>query len=396
MKVLVFGTGIENSFVLALAEAGHKIYYYTDYLAPYPSFEDYVNGVGFANVEKVHDFFNYVDKVDAIVTFDCYGGDLLEFLKRKGYKTFGGGNAVELELDRKLLKTVLKSAGIPTADYKVVKGFKDIKPPAVVKLSIFRGSAETFKVINEAQKKNLETRLRKEFGEFLDSFEFIVEEVIDDDNLVEAGIDAVYNNGFQFPMLYGVEYRKGVYIGKVVESLSELPRGLQDTLVKLDVVLKKVGYKGFISTEEFINPKTSEHYFLDICIRPPYPLGLGYRYVIKNFADVVLKDAKPQYRGKYYVAVPLEFPSAKEYFTYVKFPEEDKRYNFNALAKINRNYYVPKGDDYSGCVCEVFNELNIDKIYKTMEELVSKVEGEVNRLEDLRPAFEEVKKLWRV
>ena len=395
MKVLVFGTGIENAFVLALAETGNQVYYYTDYLSPYPSFDDYANGLGFANVEKIHDFFNYVDKVDVIATFDCYGGDLLEYLKRKGYKTFGGGNAVELELDRKLLKSVLKSVGIPAPDYKIVKGIKDIKPPAVVKLSIFRGSIETFKIMNEAQKRNLEIRLRKEFGEFLDDFEFIVEEVIDDDKLVEAGIDAVYNNGFQFPMLFGVEYRKGVYIGKVVESLSELPKGIQETVVKLDVVLRKLGYKGFISTEEFVNPRTSEHYFLDICIRPPYPLGLGYRYAIKNFADVVLKDAKPQYRGKYYVAVPVDFPEAKDYFTYVKFPENDKRYNFNALGKIGRHFYVPKGEDYSGCVCEVFDELNIDKIYSKMQDLLSKLEGGTDRLEDLRPAYEEVRKLWR-
>jgi len=41
MKVLVFGTGIELSPVLGLTTAGHEVYYYTDYISPYPSFDDF-------------------------------------------------------------------------------------------------------------------------------------------------------------------------------------------------------------------------------------------------------------------------------------------------------------------------------------------------------------------
>jgi hypothetical protein len=402
MKVLVFGTGIELSLVLGLANAGHEVYYYTDYISPYPSFDDFATGFGFENVKKIHNLFSYIDKVDKIVSFDVYGGDLLDFLQKKGYEIFGGGLATELELDRKFLKTIFKSVGIPAPKYEVVKGFKNIKPPCVVKLSIFRGSSETFVINNEAEKRNYETKLRKEFGSFLDNMEFVVEEKLElDDKFVEVGIDAVFNyeKGFIFPLMCGVEYKKGVYIGKVCESFAEVPKPLQDTMLKLDSILKKLKYNGFISTEEFIDTRGSTHYFLDITIRTPYPLGLGYRYAMKNFADVVLNKAKPQFRDKYYVAVPVRFEEAKDFFVYVNTPDpvKDARYNFEALMKINGEYYIPKGDGSEACVCECFSSLDEKYIINTMEKLINNISAISinNELPNLPLALREVKKLWK-
>jgi hypothetical protein len=403
MRVLVFGTGIEFSHVLGLATAGHEVYYYTDYISPYPSFDDFATGYGFDNIRKIHNMFLHLDKVDKIITFDVYGGDLFSYLADKGYNTFGGGLATELELNRKFLKLMLKSSGIQTPEYKIVRGFKNIKPPCVVKLSIFRGSAETFIINNEFEKRNYETKLRKEFGSFLDQMEFVVEEKLElDDRYVEVGIDAVYdyeNGGFLFPMLCGVEYKKGVYVGGVCNSLSELPKHLQETVIKLDPILKKFKYKGFLSTEEFVNTRGTDHYFLDITVRSPYPLGLGYRYAMKNFADVVLNRVRPVFRDKYYVAVPIKIEEAKDYFVYVDTPnpEKDARYNFEALMKVRGEYYIPKGDGTDACVCECFSSLDEAKIIKTMEKLVGNVSAISmhDDLPNLPLALREVKKLWR-
>jgi hypothetical protein len=403
MRVLVFGTGIEFSHVLGLATAGHEVFYYTDYISPYPSFDDFATGYGFENIQKVHNPFAYIDKVDKVITFDVYGGDLFTFLANKGYKVFGGGVATELELNRKLLKLMLKSADIPTPEYKIVRGFKNIKPPCVVKLSIFRGSAETFFINNETEKRNYEVKLRREFGEFLDRMEFVVEERLElDDRYVEIGVDAVYDyeqGGFLFPMLCGIEYKKGAYVGRVCNSLSEVPKPLQETLVKLDPILKKFKYKGFISTEEFINTRGTDHYFLDITVRSPYPLGLGYRYAMTNFADVVLNGAKPVFRDKFYVAVPLRIEEAKDFFVYVDTPcpEEDARFNFEALMKIRGEYYVPKGEAIQGCVCECFSSLDEAKIMRTIKQLVKKVSAISlsDDLANLPNALQEARKLWR-
>jgi len=402
MRVLVFGTGIEFSPVLGLATAGHEVYYYTDYISPYPSFDDFAAGYGFAGIRKVHNFFLYIDKVDKIVSFDVYGGDLLDFLTKKGYNTFGGGLATELELDRKFLKAVLKSVGVPTPRYEIVRGFRNIQPPCVVKLSIFRGSAETFFIHNETEKRNYEVKLRKEFGDFLDRMEFVVEEILElDDRFVEVGVDAVfdYERGFVFPLLVGIEYKKGAYVGRVCESFAEVPKPLQDTMLKLDSVLKKLRYRGFISTEEFIDTRGFRHYFLDITVRMPYPLGLGYRYAMANFADVVLNGARPIFRDKFYIAVPLRIEEAKDFFVYVDTPapERDARYNFEALMKIRGEYYVPKGEAIQGCVCECFSSLDEVKIMKTMEQLVKKVSAISlsDDLVNLPNALREAKKLWR-
>lgn len=107
---------------------------------------------------------------------------------------------------------MLKSADIPTPEYKIVRGFKNIKPPCVVKLSIFRGSAETFFINNETEKRNYEVKLRREFGEFLDRIEFVVEERLElDDRYVEIGVDAVYDyeqGGFLFQCFVVLSIRK--------------------------------------------------------------------------------------------------------------------------------------------------------------------------------------------
>ncbi|MBX0311085.1 MAG: hypothetical protein JHC31_04685 [Sulfurihydrogenibium sp.] len=400
MKALVFGTGIEFSHILALAEAGVEVYYYTDFISTFPSFDDFATGYGFPNIKKVHDPFTYIDKVDLIANFDVLNGDLFEYLKKKGYKIFGGGVATELELNRRALKSALSVVKLDTPPYKIVKGYDNIPIPSVVKLSIFRGSMETFVLKNETQKKNLKTKLEIEFGAFLKDMEFVVEDLLDlDKNYVEAGIDAFFDadkGGFIFPLLLGIEYRKGVYIGKVINHLGELPKPLQETVLKLSQLLIKTGYRGMLSTEEFINIKTGKHYFLDITVRGAYPLSLGYRYLIENFKDVVFNSASPKYRGKYYVAVPFSIKETENMFVNVKFPEKDKRFNFEALMKVRNEYYVPKAEQPAeGVVCEVFDKLDLSKIKNTMADLLGKIEAYslTDELEQLEDCYNEFIKL---
>lgn len=371
-KLLVFGTSIEFSHVKALADAGHKVYYYTDHISSFPEFEDYASGLGFDNIEKVHNPYSCIDKVDQVLTFDVYFGDAFEFMKKQGCKTFGGGNACELELNRVHLKKALDLVKIPSPSYKIVKGFNKVKPPCVLKLNIWRGSLETTTLINETQKKNLEVLLRAKFGDFIDEMEFVVEEIIDG-KYYEMGIDAFYDNGFVFPLLYGVEWRKGVYIAKVINSIIELPKYAQDMLMKLDILLKKLNYRGMVSTEQFTNGK--EYYFLDITVRSPYPLGLSYSYWIENFDDVVINSAKPKFKGKYVASVPFHINS-KDQFIYIKFPEKDNRYKFEAITKRGKEYYIPRQPvPVSGVVCEAFDSLDDNNMMKVMSELIGNIEA---------------------
>ena len=395
MKCLVFGTNIELAHTKALADAGNEVYYYTDYVSSFPSFDDYASGVGIDNIKKIHNPFTMIDKVDKILTFDVYYGDLFEYLRKQGKDVFGGGVACQLELDRKLLKNTLKILKIPTPDYDVVKGFRNIKSPAIVKLSYFRGSAETFLIQNEADKEAVINKLYREFGNYIDVMEFIVEKPIDTKNFIEIGIDAFFNEGFVFPMLLGLEYSKGCYIGRVVEKLTDLPKPMQQTMLALETALKKMNYKGMISTEEFVNIKTGEHYFLDITVRGAYPLSLAYPYWITNYADVLLKDAKPKYKAKYVVAVPFSIEETKYQFVNVSFPENDKRYQFEALMKIKNKYSLPKQEQpVQGVVCEAFTSYNSTAaIFNTMQDLLSQVKAYSlqSEIEKLQVALEEFK-----
>jgi hypothetical protein len=402
MKALVIGTGIEFAHVLALAESGVETYYYTDFISTFPSFDDYASGYGFPNIKKIHDPFSYIDKVDIICNFDVLNGDLFEYLRKKGYKTFGGGVATELELNRRALKSALNVVNLPSPPYSIIKGYDNIPVPAVVKLSIFRGSMETFIIKNETQKKNLRTKLEIEFGAFLKEMDFVVEELLDlDKNYVEVGIDAFFDSekgGFIFPMMLGVEYRKGTYIGRVINSLGELPKPIQETILKLSPLLIKTGYRGMISTEEFINLKNGKHFFLDITVRGAYPLTLGYRYAIENFKDVIVNGATPRYKNKYYVSVPFNITETKNMFVNIRFPEKDKRFNFEALMKVKGDYYIPKTEQHSGgIVCEVFDKLDFNKVKYTMKDLLSKIEAYslTDELEQLEDCYNEFLKLGK-
>jgi hypothetical protein len=402
MKALVIGTGIEFSHVLALAEAGVETYYYTDFISTFPSFDDFASGYGFNNIKKVHNPFSYVDKVDIVCNFDVLNGDLFEFLKKKGYKTFGGGVATELELNRRALKSALSVVKLQSPSYRIIKGYDNIPIPAVVKLSIFRGSMETFILKNETQKKNLKTKLEIEFGAFLKEMEFVVEDLMDlDKNYIEVGIDAFFDadkGGFIFPLMLGVEYKKGVYIGRVINHLGELPKPLQETVLKLSQLLIKAGYRGMLSTEEFVNLKTGKHYFLDITTRGAYPLSLGYRYAVENFKDVVFDSVPPKYKGKYYVSVPFTLNETKNMFVNIKYPDKDKRYNFEALMKVKNEYYIPKAEQPSGgIVCEVFDKLDFNKVKDTMSNLLGKIEAYSlnDELEQLEDCYNEFTKLGK-
>jgi hypothetical protein len=222
-----------------------------------------------------------------------------------------------------------------------------------------------------------------------------------DKNYIETGIDAFFDadkGGFIFPLLLGVEYRKGVYIGRVINNLGELPKPMQETILKLSQLLIKAGYKGMLSTEEFVNLKTGKHYFLDITVRGAYPLSTGYRYAIENFKDVVFNSASPKFKGKYYVVVPFNITETKNMFVNIKFPDKDKRYNFEALMKVKNEYYIPKAEQPSGgIVCEVFDKLEFNKVKQTMSDLLGKIEAYslTDELEQLEDCYNEFLKLGK-
>jgi len=189
-----------------------------------------------------------------------------------------------------------------------------------------------------------------------------------------------------------------VYIGRVINSLGELPKPIQETILKLSQLLIRAGYRGMLSTEEFLNVRTGKHYFLDITVRGAYPLSLGYRYAIENFKDVVFNSAEPKFKGKYYVAVPFNVEETKNMYVNIKYPDKDKRYNFEALMKVKNEYYLPKAEQASGgIVCEVFNTLDLNKIKQTMSDLLSQIEAYslTDELEQLEDCYNEFIKLGK-
>ena len=100
----------------ALADGGkNKVFYFCPWQKSFPTYESFAPGVNFEYLEKVTYFFDYVEKADVIVNFDCVNNDTIKFLRKMYPKKsiLGAGEAEKLELNRWSLKKVIHSVGLP-------------------------------------------------------------------------------------------------------------------------------------------------------------------------------------------------------------------------------------------------------------------------------------------
>jgi hypothetical protein len=404
-SVIVYDYGTFVGLSERLARDFGKVYYYSPWKSSFPQTKNTYVGKGLENVERINNFFDYLDDTDLIVFPDVSDGDLQLHLEALGYKVFGGRKGEELELNRLGTEKLLTKLGLPVGNYEIVTGLSNLRKYLKnrtniwVKIDCNRGDFETFKSVNYAYIEPRLYEIECNLGPIKELVNFLCEEDLPDK--VELGFDGYSIDGkYPTKTLTGIEIKDLGYIG-VFTDYNKLPEPIKLINEKLSPTLKQYGYRGMFSTEVRIG-KDKKPYLIDPCMRCGSPPNEVYQEMYTNLSEIMWEGAQgnivdPIAKGKYAVEVLIHSTYAETHWLSVQIP--DKYYNnikFRNCTKIDDvHYIIPQyiGLPEIGAVTVVGD--SIDKCMEQIDEIACEVKGFYIEIpsQSLDQANEEIKKL---
>lgn len=396
-KILIYDFGLCTSVAEKLAQQGNEVYYFCPWENAFPKSSLAVIGEGLDGVERVRDFWDWVDKVDQIHFYDTFCSDIEGFLRKKGYKVFGAGESEILENNRWKSREVQQAVGLPTQHTVLIEGIEDLieflkeNKNKVIKLNTFRGDIETFK------HKEYDTTEAQYLGELMlnlgakgKKVEFIAEDFIEG---VEPGYDGFCIDG-EYPAwaMFGYERKGTGYIGKVARY-DELPEPIRLVNEKLKPVFKKFSpIRSFFSTEIRVG-KDKKPYLIDPCVRSPMPVPTAIHLEIwDNISDFLVNAAEGKMielkpKAKYGAGICFESDWAGNHWTEIKFDEKYRDFiKLRMACKIDGRYYALPGFTSLGSVVGLGNTIqeaidNVKKVADTLE--VKELNYSISGLENI-------------
>jgi hypothetical protein len=350
-SVLVLDWGMSVEMALKLAEKFGKVYYYTNWQDAAPTSGKALIGRGLEKfgVYKVDYFWDYVDKVDLICFFDTYGQDIIEYLRKKGYRVFGAGLAEFLETNRKYGREIQKSVELPAQTTDTVVGLKaltdEIKKGGncYVKLNTFRGDIETFFAKDYPSSKIYLDKLSVSLGPRQESVEFMLEKKIEG---VEPGYDGFVVDGqYTKYCMWGYERKESGYIGKVVRH-DDLPPAIKNVNDKLASFFSEMKTRSFFSSEIIVDTG-GQGYLIDPTVRCPMPVGTALHLELwENLAEFIWEasvgniiDLKPLF--KYGCGTSLCSDWAEDNFMEVTVDPDVRRFvKMGCLVSYDDKYFI--------------------------------------------------------
>ena len=382
-KCLVVDHGLFTAFAERLAE-DHEVSYFVPYAdRSFPKHGPAMVGTGLRGVERVEDMWRLVDEVDFIVFPDVGFYQLAEWLRGHGYKVWGAGLGEKLEVQRWRAKETMKELGLPVGECALVTGMTALRDyireheGTYVKISGFRGVAETF----SAEKYDLVAprlaELELELGGAAEVFPFIVEHKVD--SVVEAGYDGYCING-EYPStcLTGVEVKDKGYLG-AVRDYKKLSDPVKEVNERLAPFLKEAGYCQFFSTEVRVTDDGTP-YLIDLTTRCPAPPSALYWEMIENVGEIVEAGAngilvEPVWRAKYGALAIIHSSFAEERWCPVERDESVRQWvKFRNFAEIDGQGYIIPTEGVR--MCEIGDVIGIgDTIEEAIEACKEHAEG---------------------
>jgi predicted RNase H-like HicB family nuclease len=326
---LVYDNGLFVEIAKTLSKSFKKVYYYMPWKNGFPKSNQYIVGQGIEGIERIHDFWDYVDKADIFIFPDIYDGDLQLELVRQGKNVWGGRKGEDMELYRDRMKRYMKSVGLYVTPWVSIKGLTNLReylkdnPDVWIKQNVTRGDFET------AQSKSYE-----EFEPVLDEWEHMLGKVkenkvfIVEKNLeaVETGLDCYTIDG-QYPSqtLCGIEVKDLGYVGKVM-PYDEISDKITDFNDKIIGAFKAYNYRGFFSTEIRVS-ENKPPYMVDFCARAGSPPSELYQLMYKNLAEIIWYGAQgfmidPIVKHAYGVEALIHSSWADKNWQKITFPPE--------------------------------------------------------------------------
>lgn len=383
LKFLIYDFGLCTENAVRLARDGYEVKYFVPWEDAFPKSSKAITGEGLEGVDRVLNFWDWVDWADIICCFDTYTADLVEYLRKKGYLVFGAGQAEILENNRWKMRQLQKEIGLPTHKTEHIKGVENLinylkeNQNKWVKLNVFRGDIETFfhKEYDTTQAQFLGDLLR-ETGAKASKIEFVVEDDIKD--ALEPGYDGFVVDG-EYPnmAMWGFE-RKGIgYIGKV-QRYDELPEPIRLINERMKPLFRQYGGRTFFSDEIRVTDR-GIGYLIDPCIRCPMPVPTAVHLEIwGNISDFIINatqgkliDLKPI--AHYGAGICFESDWAEKHWTEIKFPPKYRQWiKLRMACKVDGKYYALPGFKSVGSIIGLGHTVdeaiaNVEKVVKTVE-----------------------------
>lgn len=248
-------------------------------------------GDGYEELIRVRSMDEVEDECDLFIFLDIGDGAMQERLKKKGKRVFGAGKAGEdLELKRWHFYQTIKQLGMPVPKAERLIGISALRKHLMthdnqwVKISQFRGIAETFHSESYLIIFPFLDWLEDELGARREVIEFVAYEPIDGEDVIEMGYDGFcIDGGFPKQAFWGYERKDKSYIltAREYDDLPEEVRYMNDMMRS---TLKKIGYRGHYHTEG--RKKGKDIFFTDITCRPGCPPGEIMSGMITNLPEI--------------------------------------------------------------------------------------------------------------
>ncbi len=372
--------GLNTELAVRLAKDFGKVMYYTLWQDGFPKSDKMLIGYGLEGVEKVKEFWSNVDRADLIVVPDTYCSDITEYLRSKGYRVFGAGNAEILENDRWKAKKIMEKIGMPVGHSIKIVGFSNLvsylkkNKNKVIKINTFRGDIESFvhREYNSTEAQYLGVLLTN-VGAKSEELEFIIEDFIEG---VEPGLDTFVVDG-KIPkfVMYGIEEKGIGYVGKI-DKYSNLPESLK--IDKMLPFFKRYKARTFLSTEVRI-PKSKIGYIIDWTVRVPLPcVGAIHLEIWENLSEFIWYAAEGKMidlipKADYGMGIAVDSSWAEKYWTEIGLEQKSNReyIKLRRGCKIRGRYYAVLGFSSVCSIVSIGNNLNdmfseIERIAKTL------------------------------
>jgi len=366
--ILCIDNGMFIGFCRTLSRYYGKVLYYCEYKYPFPSMVKFMVGYGFDEMERVKNLFDAIDKADIIFFPDVYYGDLAAYLVKQGKRVYGTNKVEDMEINRTGLKKYMKSVGLPVNGYTNIIGmdalreFLKTNENKFIKTDTYRWDFESFHHENynltEPWLDDLEHRL----GPAKYIYNFLVEDAIDGDDVVEGGDDFLTVDGkFSKWLSVGYEIKCEMYATKFIET-ANAPKILTDVNDAIAPALKAYKYRGPGCTE--IRIKDGKPYMIDFTARLGSPPAEIQQEAITNWGDIIWYGSEgilvePEVKYKFGVQFFMLSGWSMTHWQAVYFPKEiDTWVKLRNSCKVNGKYYVvPTESNIIGNVSAVGDSL---------------------------------------
>lgn len=376
--VLIYDDGLFMFLAERLSRDFGTVLLYTPWESDYPRSQDDAIGEGIEGVTRISSFWDHIDEADLFVFPGLYHGDIQIQLVNMGKRVFGSRNGDELERFRLEANQHFKELGLPRPTMTSVTGIDNLRKhlekveDKYIKVSNYRKDFETWHHINYTLSEPVLDELEYRLGKLKDKYEFIIEDPIKGDDVVETGSDTYSIDG-QYPSKTGFGYEiKDVAYCMHIKDTKDISPLVTDFNDKISETLKKYQYRNFFSTEIRVG-KDKIPYCIDFTARFPSPNSELFVEICSNLSEIMLFGAEgvliePVFEAKYGIEIMIDSSWSENKWQAIQFPKEISRWvKLRNYTVIDGTYYViPKYTDFDNVGAVV-------AIGDTMEECFEKV-----------------------